>query len=78
MGETMQFPKTFIDFIEQYEFKDKEEIYTNGSLLISSFRVQQAWMHYMDLFRNAYRESNGDIHVFGHYCKKILKDMGEF
>lgn len=77
MGETMQFPNTFQKFIEYYEFKDREQIYTNGSNLISSFRVMQAWNHFMDLFRNAYELSDGDIHIFGHYCKKILKDMEE-
>jgi len=73
----MQFPKTFQEFIDNYSFEDRKEIYTNGSDLISSFRVMQAWEHYMDLFRDAYELSDGDIYIFGYYCKKILKDMEE-
>lgn len=33
-GECMTFPNTFKEFIEEYSFKDKKEIYTNGSDLI--------------------------------------------
>ena len=73
----MTFPNKFGDFVKEYEFKDKEEIYTNGSELIQSFRVMQAWEHYMDSFRTAWDFSNGDVHVFGHYAKYILKQMGE-
>ena len=49
MADMMTFPDTFEEFIKQYEFKDKEEIYTNGAELIPSFRVMQAWEHYTDL-----------------------------
>ena len=77
MRKTILFPKTFQKFIECCEFTDKEQIYTNGVKLISSFRVMQAWDHFMNLFRDAYKLSDGDVHVFGHYCKKILKDMEE-
>ena len=42
----MSFPETFKEFIDEYSFKDKEEIYTNGSDLIPVFRVEQAWNHY--------------------------------
>ena len=40
--EQMAFPKTIKEFIDDYSFKDKEEIYTNGSHLIQTFRVEQA------------------------------------
>lgn len=46
MADMMIFPDKFEDFIHQYEFKDTEEIYTNGAELIPSFRVMQAWGHY--------------------------------
>lgn len=49
MADIMNFPPTFEEFIRQYEFVDKEEIYTNGTKLIPSFRVRQAWNHYADL-----------------------------
>lgn len=53
MADTMSFPSTFMDFIKQYSFKDKEEIYTNGADLISVFRVEQAWEHYTAEAANA-------------------------
>lgn len=31
-----------IDFLKSYAFKDKEEIYTNGAVLVPFFRVEQA------------------------------------
>ena len=46
MADKMTFPPTFKEFIKEYSFKDKEEIYTNGAELISVFRVEQAWDHY--------------------------------
>lgn len=46
MADMMDFPPTFEEFINKYSFKDEEEIYTNGSELIPSFRVMQAWDHY--------------------------------
>ena len=67
----------FQDFINQYSFIDNEEIYTNGVELVPVLRVLQGWNYCMSLFRNAWAISNGDIHTFGHYCKKILKDMEE-
>ena len=42
----MQFPETIKEFIDSYSFKDKEEIYTNGSQLIQVFRIIQALEHY--------------------------------
>ena len=42
----MEFPATPAEFIEDYAFRDKEEVYTNGSLLIPVFRVEQMVEHY--------------------------------
>lgn len=77
MADMMEFPPTFLESIKKYSFKDKEEVYTNGAELVPSFRAIQAWDYYMDKFRSALYHSDNDLHVFGHYCKKILKDMGE-
>ena len=41
MGENMNYPDNPIDFIKKYSFSDKLRIYTNGSDLISVFRVGQ-------------------------------------
>lgn len=53
MADSMTFPDNFMDFIKEYSFKDKEEIYTNGADLISVFRVKQAWDHYSSQIENA-------------------------
>lgn len=46
MSECMMFPKDWEKFVEDYSFKDKEEVYTNGSMLIPVFRVEQMIEHY--------------------------------
>lgn len=46
MGENMNFPKTPSEFIDLYAFKDKQKVYTNGSVLIPVFRVKQMLEHY--------------------------------
>ena len=51
----MQFPNTLDEFIEQYSFIDKEEIYTNGSELIPTFRIKQ-WEEHKQQERNKYKE----------------------
>ena len=50
MGEIMQFPETVEEFMQQYKITDSEQIYTNGSMLVPSFRVEQMIEHY---FRDA-------------------------
>ena len=46
MADMMNFPKRWEDFLHDYEFEDARRIYTNGSRLISSFRVKQMMEHY--------------------------------
>lgn len=53
MADQMTFPDNFMDFIREYAFNDKEKIYTNGSDLISVFRVEQAWDHYNSCIKTA-------------------------
>lgn len=77
MADMMTFPATFEEFINQYEFIDNEEVYTNGNELIQSFRVMQAWDHFMDLFKKEYKQADGEMYNFGHACKRILQRMGE-
>lgn len=45
-GDVMSFPDNWWEFVQQYQFVDKEEVYTNGSMLIPSFRVRQMVEHY--------------------------------
>ncbi len=47
MADCMEFPKRIEEFLDDYSFKDKEEVYTNGSILIPLFRVKQGLEHYM-------------------------------
>lgn len=46
MADCMMFPSEWEKFIEDYSFKDKEEVYTNGSVLVPVFRVEQMVEHY--------------------------------
>ena len=39
----LSFPNTFDEFVEQYGITDTDEVYTNGSKLIPTFRVKQ-WL----------------------------------
>lgn len=48
MADCMNFPKSPLEFLKLYEFRDKEEIYTNGSMLIPTFRVKQLIEHYFN------------------------------
>ena len=43
MDNMMLFPDTWKEFEEEYGFTDTDEVYTNGSRLIPSFRVEQ-WL----------------------------------
>ena len=47
--DCMEFPNDIKDFIKNYSFKDKEERYTNGSMLIPVFRVEQMLEYYFGL-----------------------------
>jgi len=46
MDDCMSFPPTWQDFVAQYQFRDSEEVYTNGSKLIPVFRIEQMMEHY--------------------------------
>lgn len=45
-GEMQDFPEDPREFAKSYSFKDKDEVYTNGSELIPLFRVEQLIDHY--------------------------------
>ena len=45
-GDVMIYPNDWWTFVQQYQFADKDEVYTNGSMLIPSFRVRQMVEHY--------------------------------
>jgi len=41
----MVFPKTWEEYKKSYGIRDDKEVYTNGSLLIPTFRVEQ-WLEH--------------------------------
>ena len=46
MADAMQFPESWKQFLHDYQFRDSSMEYTNGSMLIPSFRVAQMVGHY--------------------------------
>lgn len=46
MNEQMTFPNTWEEYERLYGFDDEEQIYTNGSRLIPTFRVKQ-WLEHL-------------------------------
>ena len=64
MSDCMNFPNDWHTFLDDYSFKDTQEIYTNGSNLISTFRVEQLIEHY---FLNSCTE-----------CQKAYKKVNNF
>lgn len=46
MADAMTFPGTWEEFEKSYGFDDSDEVYTNGSRLIPSFRVKQ-WLDHI-------------------------------
>lgn len=61
MNDTMSFPKTIDEFLDDYSFKDKEEAYTNGSMLIPTFRVWQGVEHYLQELNNVINRQKTEI-----------------
>lgn len=62
----MEFPETIEEFIEHYSFKDKEQIYTNGSVLMPVFRVKQMIDHYFSknkVVPNLIRSDTDELHT---------------
>ena len=48
MADLMTFPDTWEEFEQDFGFTDVEQVYTNGSRLIQSFRVKQWLDHISD------------------------------
>jgi hypothetical protein len=85
MAERMIFPKTIRDFIKEYAIKDEEETYTNGSMMIPVFRMEQAHAYYGQEIRNKaideftekikhfMRSNVEDAEYFGDCCCEIFE-----
>ena len=64
-GECMNFPHTFDEFANEYGFKDKEEVYSNGDELIPVFRVKQ-WLEHIQEPRKGHWITEDDF----AYCSE--------
>lgn len=80
MGENMIFPNEIYEFIKSYSFFDDKKVYTNGSELISVFRVLQMLEHYYGYkSETAHSESNSkwieglDGSCMCPSCKKVFR-----
>ena len=47
MADVMEFPNTWEEYEKIYGFNDIDQVYTNGSRLIPSFRVKQ-WLDHIE------------------------------
>lgn len=45
MADTMNFPQTIEEFMEQYKVVDTEQVYSNGVEFVPIFRVKQWFEH---------------------------------
>ena len=77
-GEKMAFPQSPYEFLLDFSIKDEKEVYTNGALLIPTFRAKQAFEHYLEKTSKWIPISEGlpedYIHVL---CQFTLGGMGE-
>lgn len=78
MGENMNYPDNPIDFIKQYSFSDKQQVYTNGSELISVFRVGQMIEHYMsDLTPQQIKDMQFCLREKSRECAELRRELQE-
>ena len=47
-SDVMEYPESINGFFDKYGIWDRDEVYTNGCLLIPVFRVEQMVEHYFD------------------------------
>ena len=76
MSDMMTFPDTWEEFEKLYGFNDAEEIYTNNSRLIPSFRAKQ-WLDHLPSVqpRKGKWHGKGDSEGFGIF---ICDNCGKF
>lgn len=48
MSDQMDYEETWQMFLRSFAIVDKQEVYTNGSVLVPLFRVEQMVEHYFD------------------------------
>ena len=72
MGDVMQFPKKWKQFLHDYEFEDSRQIYTNGARLIPSFRVKQMMEHYL-----SEAETRAKAEAIKEIAEKLENKLGQ-
>lgn len=78
MGENMNYPENPVDFINQYSFIDKHEIYTNGAEVIPVFRVGQMIDHYMsDLTPQQIKDMQFCLREKSRECVELRRELQE-
>ena len=78
MGENMNYPENPVDFINQYSFIDKHEIYTNGAEVIPVFRVGQMLEHYMsDLTPQQIKDMQFCLREKSRECAELRRELQE-
>ena len=80
MAESMEFPNTVEEFMEQYKVVDTECVYTNGVELVPIFRMKQ-WFEHLPSAEPDSCEGCEWEDAFGygecHHCKRNFDDMYE-
>lgn len=67
MSEMMTFPDTWEEYEKFYGFADKEQVYSNGSRLIHSFRVEQ-WLDHLERKRGEWIDGREYINSRWKVC----------
>lgn len=90
MSEMMTFPDTWEEYEKFYGFADKEKVYSNGSRLIHSFRVEQ-WLDHLERKRGEWALNDDQVYeckdcgyvpsfdgyTYFNYCPNCGADMRE-
>lgn len=86
MADCMSFPETPLEFLKLCEFKDEKEIYTNGSMLIPTFRVEQMIEHYFNSTSTAdvqevrhgkWIDNAKDVYFENSFVRKHCSECGD-
>ena len=77
MSEMMTFPDTWEEFEKLYGFNDAEEIYTNNSRLIPSFRVKQ-WLDHLPSVQPKLANNSPKLDKEIGECNDCIKHGGDW
>lgn len=77
MDDCMSFPPTWQDFVAQYQFRDTEEVYTNGSKLIPVFRIEQMMEHYHEHIEEENAKLKAQVEALKDYAHALELCLGE-